>query len=238
MGLGVFTTATAQCHELLSATRDWKSTFRTLKLWTTGEALWNITVDPYSVDLILAGCEAYSHFFLKIKTFVGQGEHHCYMNKKVWARVQATCVLCFSQKPGILCQTNQRNSSFRVKNLGKQALILLKMGAILQTFLTFSGEGGDSSLVVSLEINSVVYQGVLFAQPKSRSRSRERKENRISWMRPTTATTATAATTAATAATTHHIHREWRNFTQLGRVKINLFLSLFKLLNFNLKKKY
>ena len=134
MGLGVFTTATAQCHELLSATRDWKSTFRTLKLWTTGEALWNITVDPYSVDLILAGCEAYSHFFLKIKTFVGQGEHHCYMNKKVWARVQATCVLCFSQKPGILCQTNQRNSSFRVKNLGKQALILLKMGAILQTF--------------------------------------------------------------------------------------------------------
>ena len=29
------------------------------------------------------------------------------------------------------------------------------------------GDSGDSSLVVSLEINSVMYQGVLFAQPKS-----------------------------------------------------------------------
>lgn len=45
------------------------------------------------------------------------------------------------------------------------------------------GESGDSSLVVSLEINSVMYQGVLFAQPTSapsnKSSSRERKENRV-----------------------------------------------------------
>ena len=34
-------------------------------------------------------------------------------------------------------------------------------------FFSFSGESGDSSLVVSLEINSVMYQGVLFAQPSS-----------------------------------------------------------------------
>ena len=32
--------------------------------------------------------------------------------------------------------------------------------------LFIPGDSGDSSLVVSLEINSVMYQGVLFAQPK------------------------------------------------------------------------
>ena len=31
----------------------------------------------------------------------------------------------------------------------------------------FTGESDESSLVVSLEINSVMYQGVLFAQPGS-----------------------------------------------------------------------
>ena len=34
-------------------------------------------------------------------------------------------------------------------------------------FLFVSGESGDRSLVVSLEINSIMYQGVLFAQPSS-----------------------------------------------------------------------
>ena len=164
-------------------------------------------------------------------------EHHCYMNKKVWARAQSILRAMFLTKTwhskcvhakAIKEIVHLEWKTHVIAELTeKQGLVLLKMGAILKTFLTFSGEGGDSSLVVSLEINSVVYQGVLFAQPKSRSRSRERKENRISWMRPTTATT-----------TTHHVHREWRNLTQLGRVKINLFLSLFKLLNFNLKKKY
>ena len=37
----------------------------------------------------------------------------------------------------------------------------------------FSGESGDSSLVVSLEINSVMYQGVLFAQPGSLGSSKK-----------------------------------------------------------------
>jgi len=55
------------------------------------------------------------------------------------------------------------------------------------------GESGDRSLVVSLEINSIMYQGVLFAQPTSRGKQApnnsantnsnniiERKDNRIS----------------------------------------------------------
>ena len=33
--------------------------------------------------------------------------------------------------------------------------------------LLILGESGDRSLVVSLEINSIMYQGVLFAQPTS-----------------------------------------------------------------------
>ncbi|XP_040580996.1 uncharacterized protein [Lepeophtheirus salmonis] len=42
------------------------------------------------------------------------------------------------------------------------------------------GDNSDSSLVVSLEINSVMYQGVLFAQPKSSNDNSERKESQIS----------------------------------------------------------
>ena len=58
------------------------------------------------------------------------------------------------------------------------------------------GESGDRSLVVSLEINSIMYQGVLFAQPTSShlrekhtpnnsantnsNNLNERKDNRIS----------------------------------------------------------
>eukprot|EP00095_Tigriopus_kingsejongensis_P003170 snap_masked-scaffold91_size383040-processed-gene-0.2 protein:Tk03170 transcript:snap_masked-scaffold91_size383040-processed-gene-0.2-mRNA-1 annotation:"protein dead ringer homolog" len=47
------------------------------------------------------------------------------------------------------------------------------------------GDSGDSSLVVTLEINSVMYQGVLFAQPKNNTNSnnshpKEAKANKIS----------------------------------------------------------
>ena len=62
------------------------------------------------------------------------------------------------------------------------------------TIITVIGESGDRSLVVSLEINSTMYQGVLFAQPTSShlrgkptpnssanlAANIERKENRIS----------------------------------------------------------
>mgnify|MGYP001261829192 CR=1 FL=1 len=41
----------------------------------------------------------------------------------------------------------------------------------------FTGESGDSSLVVSLEINSVMYQGVLFAQPASLSKVKDRNSS-------------------------------------------------------------
>merc|ERR1712018_770340 len=42
------------------------------------------------------------------------------------------------------------------------------------------GDSGDSSLVVSLEINSVMYQGVLFAQPSLSKVSKDRtKEHKI-----------------------------------------------------------
>ena len=43
--------------------------------------------------------------------------------------------------------------------------------------LCFTGESGDSSLVVSLEINSVMYQGVLFAQPASLSKVKDRNSS-------------------------------------------------------------
>ncbi len=39
--------------------------------------------------------------------------------------------------------------------------------------MVFIGENGDSSLVVSLEINSVMYQGVLFAQPSKANNSKD-----------------------------------------------------------------
>ena len=46
----------------------------------------------------------------------------------------------------------------------------------------FPGESGDSSLVVSLEINSVVYQGVLFAQQDKADKevAQQKENNRIS----------------------------------------------------------
>jgi len=47
----------------------------------------------------------------------------------------------------------------------------LGMGANIR--IANRGESGDSSLVVSLEINSVMYQGVLFAQPGSLSSSKK-----------------------------------------------------------------
>ena len=59
-------------------------------------------------------------------------------------------------------------------------------------FLPFPGDSGDSSLVVSLEINSVMYQGVLFAQPKS--------DKAASGHFPTSTSSATAAAAAAVAA--------------------------------------
>ena len=57
--------------------------------------------------------------------------------------------------------------------------------------MPFPGDSGDSSLVVSLEINSVMYQGVLFAQPKS--------DKAASGHFPTSTSSATAASAAAVA---------------------------------------
>ena len=42
------------------------------------------------------------------------------------------------------------------------------------------GESGDSSMVVSLEINSVMYQGVLFAQPTAKVSSSSSKDRNSS----------------------------------------------------------
>ena len=58
--------------------------------------------------------------------------------------------------------------------------------------MPFPGDSGDSSLVVSLEINSVMYQGVLFAQPKS--------DKAASGHFPTSTSSATAAAAAVAAA--------------------------------------
>ena len=45
---------------------------------------------------------------------------------------------------------------------------------VLPPFLyNLAGENGDSSLMVSLEINSVMYQGVLFAQPSKANNSKD-----------------------------------------------------------------
>ena len=74
--------------------------------------------------------------------------------------------------------------------------LLTKKYPSLTFYKFFSGESGDRSLVVSLEINSIMYQGVLFAQPTSThlrgkqapnssantnsNNLNERKDNRIS----------------------------------------------------------
>ena len=47
------------------------------------------------------------------------------------------------------------------------------MATLTRLFIYYIGENGDSSLVVSLEINSVMYQGVLFAQPSKANNSKD-----------------------------------------------------------------
>ena len=58
-------------------------------------------------------------------------------------------------------------ANIKIATRGKQTAAVMTACDSLFTFFVFSGNGrnGEASLVVSLEINGINYQGVLFAQP-------------------------------------------------------------------------